>query len=227
MNKKSLITMLVALCLVAAVGVGATLAYFTDTDAKTNTVTMGKVDIKLVESSDGTNGWEVGTPNDDTKGFDYTNLVPGEKISKEAKIVVAENSRNCYIRVKAEFTWNDKNADLPVVTLEDLAPDYNKPDAEPMWYYNSNDGFYYYKAICSAEDEIKFIDTLTVPTGWDNMMADKGFKVKLTAEAIQADMLDVSIVENNRVAGFITTWNLGDNQIQEYNAPVATADDNN
>ncbi len=216
MNKKSLITMLVALCLVAAVGVGATLAYFTDTDAKTNTVTMGKVDIELVESSDETNGWTVGTPNDDNKGFDYTNLVPGEKISKEAKIVVAEGSRNCYIRVKAEFTWNDKDADLPVVTLEDLAPDYNKPDVEPMWYYNSNDGFYYYKAICSAEDEIKFIDTLTVPAAWDNMMADKGFAVALTAEAIQADMLDADIVENTRKAGFITTWNLGDVEIQEY-----------
>lgn len=46
---------IVALCLCVALAVvaigGATLAYFTDTDAKTNTFTVGNVKIELLESS--------------------------------------------------------------------------------------------------------------------------------------------------------------------------------
>lgn len=49
MDKKKMITMLVALTLVATVGIGATLAYFTDKDAVTNVITMGKVDVSLEE----------------------------------------------------------------------------------------------------------------------------------------------------------------------------------
>ena len=49
--KKSLITMLVAIVLVAAVGVGATLAFLTDsTKEKVNTFTVGNVDIELTEN---------------------------------------------------------------------------------------------------------------------------------------------------------------------------------
>ena len=40
MNKKKLLTMVLALVLIGAVGVGATLAYFTDNDSATNVVTM-------------------------------------------------------------------------------------------------------------------------------------------------------------------------------------------
>ena len=45
MKKKSIITMVAALAFVGAIGVGSTLAYFTDNDAATNVVTMGHVDI--------------------------------------------------------------------------------------------------------------------------------------------------------------------------------------
>ncbi len=47
MKKKKILTMVAAVALVAVIGVGATLAYFTDKDSKTNVVTMGKVDIDL------------------------------------------------------------------------------------------------------------------------------------------------------------------------------------
>ena len=49
MKKKSLVSVLAAVCLIAVVGVGSTLAYFTDSDAATNVVTMGHVDIELDE----------------------------------------------------------------------------------------------------------------------------------------------------------------------------------
>lgn len=49
MNKKKLGTGLLALALVGVVGIGGSLAWFTDTDNRTNTFTTGKVDITLTE----------------------------------------------------------------------------------------------------------------------------------------------------------------------------------
>lgn len=51
MKKKTILVAAIAVMLVAALVVGGTLAYFTDTDSKTNTFTVGNVSIKLLESS--------------------------------------------------------------------------------------------------------------------------------------------------------------------------------
>lgn len=51
MKKKTILVAAIAVMLVAALVVGGTLAYFTDTDSKTNTFTVGNVKIKLLESS--------------------------------------------------------------------------------------------------------------------------------------------------------------------------------
>lgn len=50
MNKKKVLVLAVSVCLVAILAIGGTLAYFTDTDAKTNTFTVGNVDIELIEN---------------------------------------------------------------------------------------------------------------------------------------------------------------------------------
>ena len=224
MNKKSLITMLVALCLVAAVGVGATLAYFTDKDTKTNIVTMGKVDIDLDESSNTDEGWTAGTYNEETKGYDYSALVPNQKISKIVDVVVAEDSQPCFIRIKPVITWNgDADADLPVITLANLQADvFSSEDGTKVWSFNSADGYYYYSAECEAGERINFINSLVVPN-WGNEVALKGFSIELQAEAIQADYSYDVITYGpmNRV----TAWNLGDAQVEKYNAPVAVVAD--
>ena len=45
--KKKLTAVALVVCMLAIMLVGASLAYFTDTDEATNTFTMGKVDIEL------------------------------------------------------------------------------------------------------------------------------------------------------------------------------------
>ena len=53
--KKKITAIFLCVALVAIAVVGASLAYFTDTDSKNNTFTVGKVDITLVEkNADGT-----------------------------------------------------------------------------------------------------------------------------------------------------------------------------
>ena len=76
---------IVALCLCVALAVvaigGATLAYFTDTDAKTNTFTVGKVDITLNETFDENNA----------------KLMPGVDVNKDVFITLNEGSSDAYV----------------------------------------------------------------------------------------------------------------------------------
>ena len=50
--KKKILALSMCIALAAIAIVGASLAYFTDTDAKTNVFTTGKVDITLNENFD-------------------------------------------------------------------------------------------------------------------------------------------------------------------------------
>ena len=89
MNKKSLVMMLVTICLIGVVGVGATMAYLSDTtDQLTNTFTLGKVDITLEEPG-----------FDEVAGEDKTieDLVPGQTIAKDPTVTVAANSVDSYV----------------------------------------------------------------------------------------------------------------------------------
>ena len=58
MKKKTILVAAIAVMLVAALVVGGTLAYFTDTKTETNTFTMGNVSIDLNEQQKGENGLE-------------------------------------------------------------------------------------------------------------------------------------------------------------------------
>ena len=56
MNKRRILAAAMALCIVAIIAVGATLAYLTYTDDATNTFTIGNVKIKLIEQERDGNG---------------------------------------------------------------------------------------------------------------------------------------------------------------------------
>ena len=56
MNKRKIVLLASALCMVAILAVGGTLAYFTDTDSETNTFTAGGVKIDLIEQERDGNG---------------------------------------------------------------------------------------------------------------------------------------------------------------------------
>ena len=80
--KKKITAIFLCVALVAIAIAGASLAYFTDTDSKTNTFTVGKVDITLNEK--------------DADGTDFTQdqkLYPGTKTQNNiAKIVTVTNN---------------------------------------------------------------------------------------------------------------------------------------
>ena len=89
--KKKLTAVALVVCMLAIMLVGASLAYFTDTDEATNTFTMGKVDIDLTEPK-----WDEETPNG-------AKLMPGTVIDKDPTITVAQNSEDAYLFLDVVF----------------------------------------------------------------------------------------------------------------------------
>ena len=86
MKKKTILVAAIAVMLVAALVVGGTLAYFTDTKTATNTFTMGKVSIDLNEQQKGEKGLESFVQD--------KQLVPGKSNDGNAvsKIVTVTNT---------------------------------------------------------------------------------------------------------------------------------------
>ena len=99
MKKK--LTLVVSLLLVMALSIGGTVAWLTDeTDAITNTFTLGNVDITLTET------WNTDTDGNKVNDAWSAKFVPGKEMAKDPKVTVVEGSEACYIYVKVEEKIN-------------------------------------------------------------------------------------------------------------------------
>lgn len=187
MNKKKVITMLASIALVAVVGVGATLAYFTDSENVSNVVTMGHVDITLYET-DAVAGGNADEVLITEEGLTFENVMPGDVLAKDPSVKLNDGSSDAYIRVKLAVVPAE-DATLTEEDLQELA-EAIQTDAEESgdWYYNAQEGYFYYKDILTAESAPAVLfDTVTIPTAWGNNTADQTFTIEVKAEAIQAD----------------------------------------
>ena len=117
MSKRKIMLLAAALVMVAVLGIGGTLAYFTDKDEEINTFTVGNVDITLTESDvigvrDQTNGLLNYKDNDsegvwsDDDGVEYKNLMPGSNVVKDPTVTnVGEN--DVYVRIFVKHNHNE------------------------------------------------------------------------------------------------------------------------
>lgn len=184
MNKKKLFTLVGSLALVGVIGIGATLAYFTDSDTETNVVTMGHVDIDLDEP----------IFSQENENNTITGVVPNQPIYKDPIISVQQGSEDAYIRAKIEFTGLDDTQ------IKQLRANINVDKSK--WYYNETDQYYYYQGTLLAGQEVYLFDTVVIPASWGNEIADETFQIKVTAEAIQARNFSPRIYDNT-----IVDWN--------------------
>lgn len=83
--KKKILAACLVICLLATAIIGTTLAYFTDTDQKTNTFTVGNVDITLTEPN-----WVE---------ENAVNMYPGQVLPKDP-VVTNVGSNPCLVRIK-------------------------------------------------------------------------------------------------------------------------------
>lgn len=98
MNKAKKIMMLAACAvLLVCISVGATLAYLTDTDAVTNTFTLGQVGLSLDEADT-----DDSTPNKERDTANKYHLMPGGQYDKDPTVHVDANSEACWLFVKVE-----------------------------------------------------------------------------------------------------------------------------
>lgn len=100
MKKKSLITMVAAVCLTGVVMVGATLAYLTSTtDVAQNTFTVGKVNIDLDEKT-GNSQEDFDKQPDWNDEVDGKNMYPGQEVAKRPVVTVKADSADCWVFVQ-------------------------------------------------------------------------------------------------------------------------------
>ena len=171
MNKKKLLTMVLALVLIGAVGVGATLAYFTDNDSATNVVTMGHVDVELTEPGFDTEDGEA----DNT----ISDVTPGQVIAKDPTITLDAESLDAYVRVKLTVEGLDDNAAAAVLGALDI---------QEGWTLVGD--YYYYADKLTQENKSATLFTkVTIPYEWNNDYAEAEFTIDVAVEAIQADNL--------------------------------------
>lgn len=195
MKNKKMATLVASLALVAALGVGATLAYFTDSDEKTNTITMGNVDIDLDEPD-----WD-----DDNPDGEIDDVKPGQEIDKDPTITVTAGSESLYLRAKIEYTG------LNDAQIADLEPNI---DINRTNWVKAEDGYYYYQTKVEKNveaQEIEFFNKVTIPSSWGNEIANVTFTIDVSAEAVQAD----NFTPETNNAGQIIGWN--DVTIETYN----------
>lgn len=104
MRKKSLVSMVAAMGLVAAIGVGATLAFLSaETKTLTNTFTFTdqgidlRLDEALVKNGEATEDRTTYDASKEAKTQDYGKVLPGATLPKDPMVTVKANSINCYV----------------------------------------------------------------------------------------------------------------------------------
>lgn len=164
---------ILALCLVVVLAVtavtGATLAYFTDTDDATNTITVGNVDIDLTEPK-----W------DEQGSEDAPEVYPGEALAKDPTVTNI-GANPCFVRVSV--TGLDCLAPAGNITLR---TDYVDGKLGDNWVLYE-DGYYYYTEVLAAgETTDALFDQIVIPTDLENGDGETEFNIDVVAEAVQA-----------------------------------------
>ena len=108
MNMKKILTMALALVLVAGLSVGGTLAYLqAQTEAVVNTFTYGNVDVELKENRvDSATGKFVEGSNLDATTNTYSSLVPGRALQKNPTVILGNESETSYVFVEFKNNTN-------------------------------------------------------------------------------------------------------------------------
>ena len=207
MKNKKVLMAAASTALVAVVGIGATLAYLTDQADTENVVTMGHVDVRLVEHEvkKDNNGKSYVTDNTKPvteKGLVFEDVYPGETLPKDPTIELVSGSGDAYVRMKMEIDTSKTTIDADdVAALRENIN--NEIEKSGDWYYNAEEDFYYYNAPLTEESNTATLFTqVTIPgEEWTNNTADQTFSIKLQAEAIQEEYFTPE-----REGDMITSW---------------------
>ena len=204
MSKRKILTLAMALCMVAILAVGGTMAYFTDEDAKTNTFTVGNVDIHIDETMI-EDGEEVPYEDHELHPVDQSKA-PFNKMV----YTVNDGSEDAYIRTfitcPYDMYWYlglgfNSGSGSKVVTNEDGTKTYNITWKDVgVFTINGEETSVFLcevadKCPIAAGDKVLSLTKVWLYSNVDNEqveafdLADGAFKVEVASQAIQAEYL--------------------------------------
>ena len=167
--KKKIFMLALAACMIVLSVAGSSLAYFTDTDARSNVFTTGKVDISL-----------------DYSNVTTTNLFPGKTYDDNATITVTSDSETAYVGAILKFAPNTSYQTIKTVfqALE--------ATGKTVKYANDTTNnvvtiYVVFNAEVAKGNTVTIFDKIAIPATWDHaqMAAFKGLNMTITAYATQ------------------------------------------
>lgn len=167
MKKRTLIILL-SVAVIAAVTVGATLAYFSDTDDATNTFTVGNVAIELSEP-----GW------DEQGSVDADTVYPGEPLKKDPTVKNV-GANPCLVRIKVD--WPELPDGVSPITYKTNYV----PGALGEHWHQDGDYYYYLMPLDLAGSTNPLFHQVVMPTDLENGNGTTEYDIVVTAEAVQA-----------------------------------------
>lgn len=202
--KKKLTLVVTCVVLVAAMVIGGTLAYFTDTKTANNTFTMGNVKIALDET-------DIKNPEGDRVTSNAYDVYPGEVVTKDP-IVHNTGKNGAYIRATVNvYNWmnlvaayypnfketfpNDGYKAALNLLVGELGEGWSVVDVVAgdtftIGQFDAKFVLKYDGVLAAGADTTAMFQTVTIPAGIDNANASSFQSVKVVAQAIQADGFD-------------------------------------
>lgn len=205
MKKENAKRIALAAALVAVIGIGTSLAYFTDTDSKTNVVTLGNVNGTLNEEKDGKT-LDVGED-----GFEYKDIRPGDELDKQPFVTLGSDSQDAYVRVRVEVVNTGADKGITDEMKQDVLDGLSGTGAN--WVIGNKPAgaegickYYYYQTPLTKADPVtsRVFTTVTIPTKWENEAGDVSFQIKVTADLVQSANIDSELEKDasNNIIGW-------------------------
>ena len=175
---KKTLTIILAMVMVAALSVAATLAYLTSTTGPvTNTFTVGNVKITLDEAK----VTELGVKDGESRVTENSyKLYPSHQYVKDPTVHVDAASDDCWLFVKVVDE---------LAAIEDATTIADQLTANEWTPVEGQTGVYAYKAIVSKGANIPVFESFKIKTDVDNdtLATYAGKTITVTAYAVQAD----------------------------------------
>lgn len=207
MKKKSIALTLTAVMLALAVGIGGTIAYFTDKTSEVKNVftTSNGIDITLDEDKIDPDTWEkVG--NEKTKeGNRYNKIYPAAVLPKNPTIHVENGSEKAYVAMKVQVSnvaeWKQIAKDHSITDLKTIFKGYEEDNWQKIYADVDNLTFVFMwektdaegnnKGIVKAGDNCELFNEVHIPADLNNneIKSLDNFTITATAYAVQANGL--------------------------------------
>ena len=172
-----------AILLVASIAIGITLAYFTASATVTGNITLGDpVTISITQG--GATATSLTFPGD---------ALPGTVYDQAIGVSAPADMTEALVRAKLTIT----NAEGASTTVE--------ADTTDSWTEGEDD-YYYYNGSLTANQNIDFITSLTIPTSLTNADANKTFNIDVVVETIQKANNAANAIWTTAPADWLNTY---------------------